>query len=99
MRCATLAMAAVMLLGSTAASATMRCGTHLINNGDALDEVLGVCGAPAKHTTEQPTLNRQNRQQAQKTDVVVYGPNGGAYQYLLFVNDALVRVDLRRDAP
>ena len=39
------------------------------------------------------------RKGSQKTDVVVYGPKGGAYQYMLFINDELIRVDVRRQAP
>lgn len=89
------------LMFASTANATLRCGTHLVSAGDPLQDVLSTCGAPTAHTTEGPTLraNGLPRKDAQKIDIVVYGPSGGAYQYLLFVSDKLVNVQMRRTPP
>ena len=85
----------------TDANAASRCGTKLVNPGDKLADVLQSCGSPVAQASDGPVIRNNGvpRKGSQKTDVVVYGPNGGAYQYMLFINDELVRVDLRRDAP
>ena len=82
-------------------SAAMRCGTKLVSVGDQIADVLEECGRPVVHESNGPVLrsNGVPRKGSSKQDVVVYGPNGGAYQYLLFVNDELIRVDMRRSAP
>ena len=83
------------------ASATTRCGTNLINSGDTLENVLHTCGQPVAQDSDGPVMRNNGvpRKGAQKTDVLVYGPNGGAYQYMLFINDKLIRVDTRRNEP
>lgn len=85
----------------TDANAASRCGTKLVNPGDKLADVLQSCGSPVTQASDGPVIRNNGvpRKGSQKTDVVVYGPNGGAYQYMLFINDELVRVDLRREAP
>ncbi|MBD1597205.1 DUF2845 domain-containing protein [Pseudomonas typographi] len=94
-------MATALMAVALPAHASMRCGTRLINGGDRLAEVIQVCGSPVAQASQGPAHkgNGSPRRGAQKTDVLVYGPNGGAYQYLLFVNEELIRVDLRRQAP
>lgn len=85
----------------TDANAASRCGTKLVNPGDKLADVLKSCGSPVAQASDGPVIRNNGvpRKGSQKADVVVYGPNGGAYQYMLFINDELVRVDLRREAP
>ena len=93
------AIIATFLVGNV--SAAMRCGTKLINAGDQISDVIEECGRPVVHQSSGPVLRNNGvpRKGSSKQDVVVYGPKGGAYQYLLFVNDELVRVDMRRSAP
>ena len=93
-----LLFACMLMTGANAAS---RCGTKLVNPGDKLADVLQLCGSPVARASDGPVIRNNGvpRKGSQKTDVVVYGPNGGAYQYMLFINDELVRVDLRREAP
>ncbi|WP_342214195.1 MULTISPECIES: DUF2845 domain-containing protein [unclassified Pseudomonas] len=90
---------ACLLIAS--ADATSRCGTRLVNTGDTLDYVLQSCGKPLAQASNGPVIRNNGvpRKGSQKTDVIVYGPNGGAYQYMLFINDELIRVDVRREAP
>lgn len=85
----------------TNADAASRCGTRLVNPGDKLDDVLQSCGDPVAQASDGPVIRNNGvpRKGSQKTDVIVYGPNGGAYQYMLFINDELIRVDTRREAP
>lgn len=84
-----------------AAQATLRCATRLIDIGDPLAKLIHVCGPPAKQASMGPVLkaNGLPRKGSQKIDVMVYGPSGGAYRYLLFVNEVLTRVDWRRQPP
>lgn len=41
---------AIGLLPGTAAADTMRCGSALISEGDAIDEVLALCGEPRERS-------------------------------------------------
>ena len=86
---------------TTPADASSRCGTNLINPGNKLDDVLLLCGKPIAQASDGPATRNNGvpRKGSQKTDVIVYGPNGGAYQYLLFINDQLIKADVRREAP
>jgi hypothetical protein len=96
-------LAAIFLIGSilNEASAATRCGSRLVNSGDKLENVLQTCGQPVAQASDGPVMRNNGvpRKGAQKTDVLVYGPNGGAYQYMLFINDKLIRVDTRRSEP
>lgn len=85
----------------TSAQAASRCGMGLVNPGDKLEEVLHLCGNPVARASDGPIMSNNDvpRKNSQKTDVLVYGPNGGAYQYMLFINGELIRVDVRRKAP
>ena len=93
-----LLFACVLMSNADAASC---CGTKLVNPGDKLDDVLQSCGSPLAQASDGPVIRNNGvpRKGSQKTDVIVYGPNGGAYQYMLFINDELIRVDVRREAP
>lgn len=81
--------------------AASRCGRKLINLDTLLADVISVCGQPAAHASQAPALraNGVPRKGSAKTDVLVYGPSGGAWQYMLFRNEMLIRVDMRRKAP
>lgn len=81
------------------AQATMRCGTALISEGDTMSTVLDKCGAPLRRSSEGPAkrVNGVPKLNAAKISVFVYGPNGGAYQYLRFIDEKLVEIDLRRE--
>ncbi|WP_076017686.1 DUF2845 domain-containing protein [Pseudomonas sp. ATCC PTA-122608] len=96
-------LAAIVLLCSilNEASAASRCGAKLVNSGDTLENVLQTCGQPVAQDSDGPVMRNNGvpRKGAQKTEVLVYGPNGGAYQYMLFINDKLIRVDTRRNEP
>lgn len=80
-------------------SATMRCGTALISNGDSASTVLQKCGAPDTQTSEGPALraNGVPYRDSAKVSHWVYGPRSGAYQHLRFIDDKLVSIETRRD--
>jgi hypothetical protein len=81
------------------ASATMRCGTSLIYDGDSAQTVREKCGAPDKETSEGPALraNGVPNRNAAKVSHWVYGPQGGAYHHLRFIDDKLVSIETRRN--
>lgn len=86
---------------TTPADASSRCGTKLITPSNKLNDVLLLCGKPIAQATDGPAIRNTGvpHKRSQKTDVIVYGPNGGAYQYMLFINDQLIKADVRRKAP
>ena len=49
---------AALLLAAAASADTMRCGSQLISEGDSIDKVLTLCGAPVQRSrtwiTRQP---------------------------------------------
>lgn len=81
------------------ASATMRCGTSLINIGDSAQTVREKCGTPDKETSEGPVygINGVPNLHSAKISYWVYGPRSGAYQHLRFVDDKLVSAETRRN--
>jgi hypothetical protein len=91
-------MTFAMLIYAGNAKATMRCGTSLINLGDAVQLVLAKCGEPAKKTSEGPALRNNGvpKMNAAKISLWVYGPHGGSYRYLRFIDDKLVSIEIRR---
>ena len=92
--------AGLLFFGQANAS-TMRCGTSLINEGDPMGVVLEKCGTPLKQSSEGPATwaNGVPRPNAAKITIWVYGPNGGSYRYLRFIDDKLVQVESKRSAP
>lgn len=95
-------LAAVLLLATLEAQAgSMRCGTALVQENASMGEVLDKCGIPPREASEGPAPrpNRKVYWNAAKISIWVYGPDGGAYQYLRFVDDRLVEIDMRRKAP
>lgn len=81
------------------ANATMRCGTALISQGDSMTTVLKKCGPPLRKSSEGPAKrpNGVPRLNAATITVLVYGPNGGSYQYLRFIDDKLTEIDMKRE--
>ncbi|HEY0288331.1 MAG TPA: DUF2845 domain-containing protein [Pseudomonas sp.] len=88
-----------LLMWTCAVSATMRCGTSLIAEGDGMDAVREKCGAPDRQTSEGPALrsNGVPRLNAAKISIWVYGPHNGAYQYLRFIDDKLTSMETKRE--
>jgi hypothetical protein len=54
-----------LLLPAAAGADSMRCGSQLVGEGDPIDEVLALCGEPAKRTrtwiTRQPRFEYGGR--------------------------------------
>ncbi|WP_426150175.1 DUF2845 domain-containing protein [Pseudomonas sp. DC3000-4b1] len=89
------------VLGVPSIQAADRCGRHLVNLYTSLDAIIQTCGQPVAHASQGPALRADGgpRKGPGKTDVLVYGPSGGAWQYMLFQNDQLVRIETRRRPP
>ncbi|WP_263262625.1 DUF2845 domain-containing protein [Pseudomonas sp. RIT-PI-S] len=94
-------LALTLIMGASGAHATLRCGTGLVAEGDLMADITARCGAPIASASEGPALqpNGMPRLNAARISVWVYGPNGGGYQYLRFVDERLVEIELRRRPP
>jgi hypothetical protein len=95
-------LAAAVSFSLHAQAGSMRCGTALVGEGAQMAEVLDKCGEPARQDSQGPVarpLNNNGYWNSAKISVWVYGPDGGAYQYLRFVDERLVRIEMRRKAP
>jgi hypothetical protein len=91
----TSALIALLTLVAGSAHAAMRCGTGLIDVGDKIGKVQEKCGMPVAQESQGPT----SQYGAVRITVWVYGPDGGGYRYLRFVDANLVEIELRREAP
>lgn len=91
----------IVLLLPLASLADIRCGAKLAADGAALADVIESCGQPAARAEQGPALRSSGvpRKGADKLEVLVYGPRGGAWQYLLFRNGKLLKVEMRRQPP
>jgi len=91
----------VLLIFATVfeANASMRCGTSIINEGDLMAKVLEKCGEPDRASAEGPALraNGVPQRNAATLSEFVYGPANGAYRYLHFIDEKLIRIEMRRD--
>jgi hypothetical protein len=94
------ALLSISIFTSTA-SASMRCGTGLVEVGDKMELVQHKCGQPNRAQSEGPAMRNNGIPQkgAAKITIWVYGPNGGSYRYLRFIDENLVDIQLRRSAP
>lgn len=92
------AIAGFFLCAIGHAEATMRCGTSMIGAGDTKQTVLEKCGSPIKQSSEGPARwpNGVSRRNAAEITIFIYGPNGGAYQYLRFIDDKLIDINMKR---
>lgn len=81
------------------ASAAMRCGTALVSEGELMTHVLEKCGEPERRTAAGPAMraNGVPRRNAATISEFVYGPANGAYRYVHFVDEKLIRIELRRN--
>lgn len=81
------------------ASASERCGTSIIHEGDLMAQVLKKCGEPERRSAEGPAMraNGVPRRNAATISEFVYGPANGAYRYLHFIDEKLIRIEMRRD--
>lgn len=95
-----LALSGIAAMTSTAA-ASMRCGTRFVEVGAKMALVQDKCGQPTKVQSEGPAMRNNGvpRKGAAKITIWVYGPSGGSYQYLRFIDENLVEIQFRRSAP
>jgi len=95
-------LAAAVSFSLHAQAGSMRCGTALVSEDTPMAEVLEKCGPPARQDSQGPAARPNNYNgywNSAKISIWVYGPDGGAYQYLRFVDERLVRIEMRRKAP
>lgn len=80
------------------AVASMRCGTHLVDEGDSVEQVLERCGQPLSRIVNEPALRNNGvpKLNAACTEFWVYGPSGGVYRHLRFIDGKLVEIRLER---
>lgn len=81
--------------------ASMRCGTGLVEVGDKMAIIQHKCGPPDRAQSEGPAMRNNGipKKGAAKITIWVYGPSGGSYRYLRFIDEDLVEIQLRRSAP
>lgn len=93
-----LALVIGFYLPITCTAGTLRCGSALISIGDLTEHVRGKCGPPGREQSEGPALRNNGvpKLNAAKISTWIYGPRNGAYQYLRFIDDKLVAVEIRR---
>ncbi len=79
---------------SFSASASMRCGTQLIDEGDLIADVLRKCGQPAQREVipAASTTATDKKFNAVNVENWIYGPSNGVYQYLRFIDGKLVQI-------
>lgn len=80
------ALTLVMSSLAIPAVASMRCGTHLVDEGDSVEQVLERCGQPLSRIVNEPALRNNGvpKLNAARTEFWVYGPSGGVYRHLRF---------------
>ena len=87
-----------LLWSGSVMSETLRCGTSLVNVGDAVDVVRDKCGEPDSRVDHPPVLRSSSAKpfHAAKVSDWVYR-SGGAKRHLRFIDDTLVSVKTTRD--
>ena len=93
---------AVLVFSLQAQAGSMRCGTALVSEDIPMAEVLEKCGPPVRQDSQGPVARPRNNNgywNSAKISIWVYGPDGGAYQYLRFVDERLVNIEMSREAP
>jgi hypothetical protein len=75
----------------------MRCGSGLISEGDSTFEVLRKCGEPVhREVIPAAPAAQSRRSQAATIEHWGYGPWGGAYYELKFIDGKLVSISFSR---
>lgn len=90
-----LVVIALVLSGSLAQAATLRCGSKLVNEGDRSFEVENKCGKPAR----KDLVGYTGGYHADRELVIeewVYGPNNGMLSILTFQGNRLIRIETKR---
>lgn len=87
-----------LALPCIAAHASMRCAGGLIDEGQTPEQTLALCGEPADRKVFEAATDRRGQaiNNAVPVEEWVYGPDGGLYRYLKFVNGKLVEIRSER---
>ena len=87
-----------LALSSTSSLASMRCGTSLVEEGDSSAEVLRKCGQPSSKQVITPATGQNGRpfKNAVMVENWKYGPDGGMYRTLRFIDGKLVEISTSR---
>lgn len=85
---------ALLLVAATGAQATLRCNTHVIQEGALAPEVERKCGEPVSRDVYRPVANAAGNvgRDAATVEIWAYGPRNGVYRYLRFVEGRLVKI-------
>jgi hypothetical protein len=88
----------LLVLSTSSEASSMRCGTSIVAEGDTMQQVLEKCGPPNSKEVWQPKLrvNGVPEKGAAKLEFWTYGPSGGVYRKLRFIDDRLVQVEMER---
>lgn len=88
----------LLALSTSSEASSMRCGTSIVVEGDTMQQVLDKCGPPDSKEVWQPKLrvNGVPEKGAAKLEFWIYGPSGGVYRKLRFIDDRLVQVEMER---
>ncbi|MBO3275844.1 DUF2845 domain-containing protein [Pseudomonas schmalbachii] len=86
----------------SAQAGTMRCGSHLINEGDMAEQVLEKCGNPDAREVLPATPPRRDKDGKiipgrAEIQIWTYGPRNGAYRDLRFFDGKLGAIGIRRN--
>ncbi|WP_423357465.1 DUF2845 domain-containing protein [Pseudomonas citronellolis] len=89
----------IFLLSSNFADASsMRCSRGIASEGDTRQEVIDKCGEPINKEIWEPGVRNQNTKTPKKgaahVEFWTYGPDGGVYRKLRFIDDRLVQVEI-----
>ncbi|WP_371370263.1 DUF2845 domain-containing protein [Pseudomonas sp. QL9] len=87
-----------LLVAQSSEASSMRCSRGIASEGDTRQEILEKCGEPADKEIWEPGLRNRNTNTPKKGVVRVefwtYGPDGGVYRRLRFIDDKLVQVQI-----
>lgn len=76
----------------------MRCGSVIINKGNAIFEVLHKYGKPKGRDMISPVTSNNSNKTRNKVAPVesrAYGPDNGMYRHLRFVDGALTQIKIQ----
>lgn len=79
-------------------ASSMRCSRGLASEGNTRQEVLEKCGEPVDKEIWEPGLRNRNtntpKKGAARVEFWTYGPDGGVYRKLRFIDGKLVQVQI-----